>query len=529
MHKFRCIVQSLKTQAHRCCCFLFATETLNSQSSPAIAKVEPVPAASRRPLSLLNLFLLVSGCFFPFCAFSATVAQNAGAVLVSVALAGQPAAQPAVLVNGANMYAPNSNYYNVGTIKNEVIPAPVAGAGASVNSNATIQAQPVAGGTPVSPAVAAAADAKAGALPSSGTINSSAQVPAATAAQVGNAALNTASTAASLASLVVPRLNAVAGVASLAANAVNLYNILYPSGYNIPVNGGTPTFNTGGFPTNQSCDSTARALWGSLLSYSFVSDGSPDATLGAVPAGACIGVWNGGSSHFTGLFNQVAVAPSAPMTAQDLVNALNAATAASNAASVASVNAALEAGLSVPLSNLSAAVSAASIASNWAQMSTTTDAQGNTTTVLNRNVINLAPSSTSLAPDIVPASQSVTIVNGSPVSSTTINNPVQQQQQQQQQQDMKTLCATSPDTLACSTDVIGDLPDDVQLVKKDVSLSITPVVFGGVAMCPAPINVGFGRVINLSSWCGFLAMLRPVLLLFAWLAAARIVLAPIKV
>lgn len=73
--------------------------------------------------------------------------------------------------------------------------------------------------------------------------------------------------------------------------------------------------------------------------------------------------------------------------------------------------------------------------------------------------------------------------------------------------------------------VFDPVPDNAVLGSKIVNVSITPVSVGGSGSCPAPsVMVLHGQTYHFdwTIYCNFANMIKPILLAFAWLAAAGI-------
>ncbi len=190
--------------------------------------------------------------------------------------------------------------------------------------------------------------------------------------------------------------------------------------------------------------------------------------------------------------------------------------------------------LPLPIPNGMSSLSspAVTVKSAFSESSSSTDSLGNTTSVLQRNVANLSPASGGSNPVLDMRRETVTVVNSAPTSVTstslapTIAGSVATAAAQAQQ--TKDLCVDHPDILACA-DIsrVGDVPDEVML-KKDVNVSITPVVLPQNLVCPAGITHRsiLGGVQYWDIWsepCSFAPKMKPIVLSFAWLAAGMIV------
>ena len=73
---------------------------------------------------------------------------------------------------------------------------------------------------------------------------------------------------------------------------------------------------------------------------------------------------------------------------------------------------------------------------------------------------------------------------------------------------------------------LGTVADDVPLGTKTVTVnSITPVAVGGAGACPAPLPMvlhGHTYFMKFDTYCEFSTRIKPIILVFAWLAAAGI-------
>lgn len=230
--------------------------------------------------------------------------------------------------------------------------------------------------------------------------------------------------------------------------------------------------------------------------------------------------------------NSSPVATVSPVSDIQLQNAIVAAVSSSSSVALDAARLAIQNGVDIQAainqSGAQANTNALSLQSSFSQLSSSVDALGNTTAQLARNVVNV-PSQPSCGTACAPAvdKQIVTIQNGAPQGVTTVSQApaiaaaigAATVAAAQTQTD---LCAVHPDALACSNDAaVGDVPLQ-PLNVKNINTLITPVVFGS-ASCPAPISIGGGKIFDFSFICGWLLMLRPLILAFAWLAAAGIV------
>ncbi|MDD2943637.1 MAG: virulence factor TspB C-terminal domain-related protein [bacterium] len=88
----------------------------------------------------------------------------------------------------------------------------------------------------------------------------------------------------------------------------------------------------------------------------------------------------------------------------------------------------------------------------------------------------------------------------------------------------ETACDKNPNLASCAE--LGTISDDVPLGIKTITVSsITPVQVGGAGACPAPhamVIKGQTYYMPFTTYCNFANGIRPIILVFAWLAAAGI-------
>lgn len=92
------------------------------------------------------------------------------------------------------------------------------------------------------------------------------------------------------------------------------------------------------------------------------------------------------------------------------------------------------------------------------------------------------------------------------------------------------LCDMYPDILACAKLEL-DTPDSDQVREKEIDITLNPDGGwgGGAGSCPAPRHLKGANVdFDLKGVCDALGMLRPIILAFAWLAAAGILVGASK-
>lgn len=94
-------------------------------------------------------------------------------------------------------------------------------------------------------------------------------------------------------------------------------------------------------------------------------------------------------------------------------------------------------------------------------------------------------------------------------------------------------CKDNPESPICVGQDFGEV-SDVDLTNKDVNVSIVPVLDGALGQagsCPAPRAISLGgqtRYFDYATFCNFSNGIRPVILAFAWLLAAGILVGGFK-
>lgn len=84
-------------------------------------------------------------------------------------------------------------------------------------------------------------------------------------------------------------------------------------------------------------------------------------------------------------------------------------------------------------------------------------------------------------------------------------------------------------TVACMN--AGTAPPDSIMPTKTLNVSITPVAVGGVGYCPAPLPftiAGRQGQLDFTTYCNYAGMVRPLILAFAWLTAAGLLIGGFK-
>lgn len=558
--------QSVETRAYGNLCQWFATEIMHGQSSPAFAAVGSVPVKSggvshSRPfakrfyLLVFSVFLLVAVGVFQSSAFSVSPVYN-GVVPTSYYVVFDDPAFPSMAPpsyaagtasGGAIELIPNKPYScfpctvpppgtAVGTVAAVATPSVVNPLDLEINAQRTYALPSPSPQTPNAQGAGSVVSNPSAAVKS--TIN----VPRAAASAMTKAAVidAVASKAAGKAVLSAAARFALspAGFVAITAGQL-LFDALKNDGV---------VFNDDGSLNKSQITSPLCESW-ALSNYktNFVNPAYEYRGY-KVAGSSCYLIWSytqasiGGSVPFSDVFlliggtllpSDVNLNGSVPLTQSALELELDKVINAdiTNARLASGVNFALENGQPLP-KGLSIVSSPTSVSlSSAPSLSSSTVTAGNTTNTFTQKTAVITPSSKTGSPtQIIPADKNSTVVNGAPTTTVTTPTPISIPSSSGggSVAPPKDLCVDHPDILACNVDVDGDVPDDKQLIKKDINLTFSPVSFGGAAYCPAPYPVGFGKVIDFSSFCGFLSMLHPIMLLFAWLAAARIVLAPIK-
>ena len=81
-----------------------------------------------------------------------------------------------------------------------------------------------------------------------------------------------------------------------------------------------------------------------------------------------------------------------------------------------------------------------------------------------------------------------------------------------------------PDAPICAEQDFGSV-EDTALGEHTINVSITPVTVGSAGSCPAPtpfnlLSDGQTHYFEWTTYCNFATGIKPLLLLFAWLSAA---------
>lgn len=142
------------------------------------------------------------------------------------------------------------------------------------------------------------------------------------------------------------------------------------------------------------------------------------------------------------------------------------------------------------------------------------------------NQITLTPSPTAAQPDRVSITQTTTTItkdsNNVTISSSTSSSTPPP-------------AKTNDDPCLDHSDRVGCLDagqvEETNLEKKDISVSITPVSVGGAGVCPSPTTfmiAGVQRQFIWDTYCNFATGIKPIMLVFAWLSAAGILIGGFK-
>ncbi len=220
-----------------------------------------------------------------------------------------------------------------------------------------------------------------------------------------------------------------------------------------------------------------------------------------------------------------------PATSAEISDAVDSATV-DPAKAAAIANAYRSSGLPMPDdTTLGAQTPAQSFTSPYTEKSTSTDSLGNVINNLQRHIVNISngPVDNSTVQHFVEnktvVNNSTTNVTSTAVQLATAGTAAIAEATRLKQSD---ICVDHPEILACA-DITktGDVPETT-LLKKDISVSLTPVTMPSSLVCPPPLvfTNSFGIVETWDLWskpCSFAPMMKPIMLAFAWLAAGMIV------
>jgi hypothetical protein len=173
---------------------------------------------------------------------------------------------------------------------------------------------------------------------------------------------------------------------------------------------------------------------------------------------------------------------------------------------------------------------ATSFKSPFAETKSETDSIGNTRKELGRTVVDIpagTPSSP-LAQKPTATTERIFTTNGTSTGTSSSPLAVSVPSSPTKPKDQADLCADHPEILACADITkVSDVPD-LELTKKDINVAFNPVNVSSIASCPAPIVIPAAgifppKVLEFSMICGFLVLLKPLVLTFAALSAGMIV------
>lgn len=91
-------------------------------------------------------------------------------------------------------------------------------------------------------------------------------------------------------------------------------------------------------------------------------------------------------------------------------------------------------------------------------------------------------------------------------------------------------CKENPTSKICADDEFGTV-DDSDVTNQERSVAITPIQIGSAGVCPAPtpfIVAGRTGYFQWTTYCNFATGIKPILLVFAWLSAAGILIGGFK-
>lgn len=91
-------------------------------------------------------------------------------------------------------------------------------------------------------------------------------------------------------------------------------------------------------------------------------------------------------------------------------------------------------------------------------------------------------------------------------------------------------CADNPTAPICVEQDFGSV-EDSSLQEKTINVAITPVAVGGAGSCPAPSSMilhGQQYWFQWTTYCNFATGIKPILLAFAWLSAAGLLIGGFK-
>lgn len=411
---------------------------------------------------------------------------------------------------------------------------PSAGAVAITEHIPVAIAPPV--GAPVSAAAAAAAagGAGVGALASTAVYNRTATLAAADVGGMAKTALKGAGVVA--AAFAAPEIVGALVALQVGQVGYNWYQDFKSKGVVLAPDGSASVLSSAFYYTVMNGYGSPFPSASSACSY-FATNQGGSVQSAAVGSAGCVVVFPSGSTVTGWLYSNPQAQTSTPATQADVDTALAAVAAGSAAADAASwayLNKA-----PIPAGIQFSSPAEISLASDFVKTRSQTTSIGTVTDTLLRNEATISPSSVpGSPPDISTISKEVTVVNGSPTSSTstpTINSlslpiPLSIPTGSAGAPNPSDICVLHPDILACSNDAnLSDVPL-APLGVKNINVVITPVVVPSNLICPAPFTfmTHTGLPVTVDMWsgaCTTASAVKPLVLAFAWLAAAMIIFA----
>lgn len=210
----------------------------------------------------------------------------------------------------------------------------------------------------------------------------------------------------------------------------------------------------------------------------------------------------------------------APITEQELADKIASQSGwPSTSAMPRAVKQALEMGQAVPVEETTKTITGP--ASTQPKETVTKNPDGTTTTKTEKANITYEGNKITIT-------NTSSVVNSNPVTntSTTTTTTTQNAPNETPQTD----CEKFPDSIGCAK--FGDIPEADKIKKTTHALDITAKAFNGSAACPAPVQVNaMGQTYDISydPLCDKLALIKPLMLLFAAFLAAYVLADSFKV
>jgi hypothetical protein len=91
-------------------------------------------------------------------------------------------------------------------------------------------------------------------------------------------------------------------------------------------------------------------------------------------------------------------------------------------------------------------------------------------------------------------------------------------------------CQENPTDKMCADEEFGEV-EDSEVTNQDKPVAITPVSIGSAGVCPSPSTLVLHGTTHYFSWdtyCNFASGIKPIMLVFAWLSAAGILIGGFK-